>query len=457
MDRRAWLHGASAGALSTLGLLSLSLWPRAAGALARLPVGGKLSFSLPWPLERLDPHDAFDPIAALFAHAVVDTMFGVDAAGDTYPSLAAEPARVEGTKTIVRLRQGLVTARGRPLSAADVVFSIRRARELGGYPYWSDLPLPTPVAGDRLSIAVASTAAVRVARALACPLLAVVPRSFEPAQPDGTGAMRADFSAGNLVLTRNTKASRGASFLSQVLIEHAPDLSASLRAFEADSADLGWLGAGLHTPRPGAVAFDAGPAGFVVLRTGNEAGAWGAPGVAQQIIDGLPKERIQHLGLGESHAGEGAPLEWGGPRCELHFLQGSAQMEELARIIASLLSRPGHEVEPRALAAAELARRRSTGSYALMLHLLRAPGGPGLATLVALAAATDPKSALDAERRPPKLSSFAPNVLTRTMRLGVVGELRLAGAVAPDVFLAKGPEGWDFGSSYRALGVRRPP
>jgi peptide/nickel transport system substrate-binding protein len=205
------------------------------------------------------------------------------------------------------------------------------------------------------------------------------------------------------------------------------------------------------------VPFDAGSAGFVVLRTGNEAGPWGAPGVAQQIIDGLPGERLQHLGLGDTTAEAGARIEWGGPRCELCYLQGSAQLAEIARVVASLISKPLHEVEPRPLPAAELSRRRTSGSYSLMIHTVRAPGGPGLPKLVALTTAVDPKSALDAERRPPKLASFAPKLLTRTLRLGVLGELRVTGAVAPDVFLAKGSEGWDLASSYRAPGAKRLP
>lgn len=426
-------------------------------ALGRIPVASRLSFSIPWPLERLDPHDSFDPIAALFAHAVADPVFSLDAGGDPYPALAAEPASVKGNRTFVKLRQGLITARGRPLLAVDVAFSIRRGQAAGGYAYWADLPFPALVRGDKFSLSFATTDAARISRTLASPLFAVVPRSFDPAQPDGTGGMRADFSAGRLILSRNTKAARGASYLGQVVVDQAPDLSASLRAFEGDSTDLGWLGAGLHTPRPGAVAFDAGSAGFVVLRTGNEAGAWGAPGVAQQIIDSVPRERLQHLGLGEMTAEAGRAIDWGGPRCDLYFPQGSAQLAEIAGIVALLISRPGHEVEARPLPWAELVRRRANGSYALMIHVVRAPGGPGLPALIALTAAVDPKAALDAQRHPPRLASFSPRALTRTLRLGVLGELRVTGAVAPGVFLAKGPEGWDLSSSYRTAGARRLP
>ena len=62
------------------------------------------------------------------------------------------------------------------------------------------------------------------------------------------------------------------------------------------------------------------------------------------------------------------------------------------------------------------------------------------------------RSALELMRSPPRLSTFSPRALTRTLRLGVLGELRVVGAHAPDVRLAKSTagEGWDLGATYRA-------
>jgi peptide/nickel transport system substrate-binding protein len=41
--------------------------------------------------------------------------------------------------------------------------------------------------------------------------------------------------------------------------------------------------------------------------------------------------------------------------------------------------------------------------------------------------------------------------LTSTLRLGVLGELRVAGGVSPDIMLAGGlpAPGWDLGASFR--------
>lgn len=86
-----------------------------------------------------------------------------------------------------------------------------------------------------------------------------------------------------------------------------------------------------------------------------------------------------------------------------------------------------------------------------MLHVVRPLGPTGLATLAALTTAVDPRAALDIVRRPPRLSSFEPRSLTRTLRLGVIGELRIAGAHSVEVRLAKAAsgEGWDLGASHR--------
>jgi peptide/nickel transport system substrate-binding protein len=416
-------------------------------------MSGKLKLALPWPVTSLDPHDPCDPTAALFAHAVFDQLFALETSGEPFPTLATDLPTMEGGKTVVRLREGLVTAKGRKLDGRDVVFSVQRARRGGATAWWGDLPSPAPHGKDPLAIVLSTTDASRVAKTLSSPLFALVPRTFDPTSPDGTGAMTPQIAGARMVLRRNASAARGASFLDEVTIDQAPDLSASLRSFEGNLTDIGWLGSGLHAPRPGAQAFDLGGIAWIVLQTGNEAGPWGAPGLAQRLLDGLAPERLQHFGVGPLPAPTGS-AEWGGKPCELLVQEGSAYLEELGRTVGSLLSRPGHEVTIKALPGAELARRRAAGSYVLALGVVRPFAGPGIATLVALAAASDPSSALELMRSPPRLSTFSPRALTRTLKLGVLGDLRVVGARAPDVRLAKSVtgEGWDLGATYRAPG-----
>src|SRR5207249_715711 len=81
----------------------------------------------PWPVGAIDPHDQFDPGAALFGPSLFDPLFSLEASGDPYPTLAADAPTTQGAKTIVRLREGLVTAKGKKLDAKDLLFSLDRA------------------------------------------------------------------------------------------------------------------------------------------------------------------------------------------------------------------------------------------------------------------------------------------------------------------------------------------
>jgi peptide/nickel transport system substrate-binding protein len=117
------------------------------------------------------------------------------------------------------------------------------------------------------------------------------------------------------------------------------------------------------------------------------------------------------------------------------------------------LSSTGHEVRCVPIAPAELATRRSTRAFTLMLDLTR-PAGPGaLGVLLGLATADDPGAAAALARHPPR-GDMTPRSSTRTMRLGVVGEARLQGGRIPDLVLPPSPwgRGIDWGSAFR---VRR--
>src|SRR5262249_20535278 len=157
----------------------------------------------------------------------------------------------------------------------------------------------------------------------------LLPRAFSPTTPDGTGAFRAEVSATEIVLTRNLNAARGASFLDAIDVRRADDLKSSLRAFEAERSDIGWLGLGLPQPRRGAIRFDLGAVAWIVLATGTEAQSFGAPGVAQRLADALPAERLAHLGLGALPVASG-DAAWGGPPTDL-VVEDAPHLVEIAR------------------------------------------------------------------------------------------------------------------------------
>lgn len=440
MRRRAFLAAAAGCGLLRLG---------EARAMGRIPLGGELSFELPHDTSRLDPYDLFDPLAALIGPAAFETVFRLDRTGNPYPSLAETMPTFEGGVARVGLRTGLRSGRGRPLIARDLIESIERARRGGGAAVLLAVPKGRVDPKNGRVAVFQSVDPIELARALASPIVPLASTLSTAQQPDGTGAFVAHPSRGYVLLERNTNAARGPANLRRIRIGQTDDLKAPLRAFEARRVDLGWLGAGLHQPRRDAVPFDLGDVGWIVLRTGREAGTWGAPGIAQRLLNAIPPGRLAHLVLGPLPPSD-TSLPWGGPPCKLLAPTNSAHLVEVAKTLASILSRPGHEVEVQALTQAELGSRRATRSYALMVDLVRPIGPPGIATLIAMATADDPTRAVAIARHPPRQSSFDPRVLARTMQLGVVGALRVSGAVVPAVDLVASPDGgWDLGASYR--------
>jgi len=429
---------------------------REASALGRTPLGGRIAMHVPWPTVGIDPHDLRDPTAALFAAAIADPIFAVDPGSPPYPTLAAAMPSREGADTIVRLREGLRTARGVALDARDLVASIERARTRGGAAVLAQVPRPVVHKKDPLAVVFGPIDPPFLARALASPLCALLPRRFDPGAPDGTGAFRADISATGITLTRNLLAARGASFLDEIVIAPAGDLKTSLRSFEAETDDLGWLGLGLHDGRAGAVRMDLGRAAWIVLGTGPEAGSFGLPGAAQRLVDALPPERLAHLGIGTLPAASGDPA-WGGPPADLLVDDASPHLIEVAHAVAPILSRPGHEVTAVPIARAEIARRRARGKATLAIEIVRAVGPTPLHTLLSLATAEDVIRGRDLARSPPKgLTTGSARQLTSNLRIGVLGELRIAGGVIPDIVFARAPggEGWDLGASFRRSAKR---
>jgi peptide/nickel transport system substrate-binding protein len=440
--------------LAQLGALAaLASSPRAL-AMGRTPLGGRLSLRLPWPTASIDPHALHDPGGALFGAAIADPLYALDPSnGAPYPALAAALPTREGADTIVRLREGLRSARLINLDARDLIASVERARRRGAAGVLVQVPRPSPHKSDPLAVSFGPTDPGYLARALASPLVALLPTSFDPARPDGTGAFRADIVSGGITLSRNVNAARGHAFLDAIDIASAPDLQTSLRSFEAERDDIGWLGLGLHADRKGAVRFDLGRAAWIVLATSPDAGSFGLPGVAQRLADAFPPERLAHLGLGPLPSASGDP-GWGGPPAELLVDAASPHLVEVAKAVAPILSRPGHEVTLAAVPRGDIPARFK-GKAALAIQLVRPAGPSPLHTLLALGTAEDPARGRDLGKSPPKLGGNpSARALTSALRVGVIGELRIAGGVVPDVAFARnaGGEGWDLGATFR-----RPP
>lgn len=445
IPRRACLTWAAALAASAVPLtMRAPAW-----ATGRLPVGGRIALHLPWPIATLDPHRIDDAAAALLGDALFDGLYALDAAGAVVPVLAeSDPEADRGSLRIV-LRAGLRSALDRPIEARDVVQSVARARASGARGWLAEIPPPREAGKGAIVFATRDAAALT--RALASPLVAVVPASFNPGAPDGTGPFRAERRGEALVLVRNPRAARGPAFLDEIAVRASADLAGSLRAFEAGADDVGWLGSGLHEPRAGARTFDAGAVAWAVLRTGKEAGAWDAPGIAQRIADGLPPSRLAYLVLGPPWRTD--PEEgWGGGACDLIVRDDAPWLIELARAVAATIARPLHPVGVRPVSPAELAQRRASRAFALAVDVVRPLAPTALGAFVALATADDPSSVVDVARHAPRLGAvFNVRALPRTMRLGVLGEIRAQGARMADLSVATSPSGGlDLGAITRA-------
>jgi peptide/nickel transport system substrate-binding protein len=434
-SRRSAVAFGLAGALSAFAT-------RHAAALGRTPRGGTLRLAVPFTGDALDPHASDEPLSALFAPAFADPLYALDAAGNPYPALAAELPQATAGGARVVLREGLTTARGKLLDGRDVLFSCARSRERGGAAVLAELPAPVKDPTSARAVLFPGADARSVAIALASPLTAVVPRGFSVRQPDGTGAFRATLGPGTLLFERNSRAARGPSFLARVEVALTSDLAEALRAFESERADVGWLGAGLHQSRSGAVPFEGPTYGWVVLRAGRDAGRWGAPGVLQELLDPVPRDALRHLGLVPAAGALRAGAAWGGGSVELCVSSASPTLGELAASVAAAFSVQRQTVTVRALAPNDLRALRASGKYALMLDFVRPAGPPGRATLLTLLAAANPALAA----RPPQATSFDPVDISRTLPLGVLGALKVAGARMPDVH---GLESWQLGSVFR--------
>jgi peptide/nickel transport system substrate-binding protein len=425
--------------LSRRAFLATSALGSSAAALGRTPYGGRLRLSIPWPITSLDPASLESGFAALFAPALSEPLYGLDAAGNPYPALAdALPAKLEeGSR--VTVRAGLKTAAGRALEGADVVATVARARSRGAAGVLGEIAPPRVDAADPQSVVFPSTPVERVARALASPLLALLPRNFSPLAPDGCGAFKVELAHGRALLTRNLAAARGAAFLDAIEVSSTTDLAELLRGFEAGETDVGWFGTGLYRAVPGAVSFEAPSYGFAVLMSGKAAGAWGAPGTLQALLDAVPAPQLSHLGLrGLPARAQGSPA-WGGPSTTLSVLGSAPQLVAIARALSASLSTPGHQLTVVEKTAEELAAHKSSRDFGLMVELVRAPTPRPHDLELALRTAASP----DAAKRAPRTAPLAPRELGRQLTLGVIGELAVWGARrAPFV----GLETWQLGA-----------
>lgn len=440
-SRRDVLRGLAAA------ICAAPFWaPSSAGARGRTPYGGTLRLHLPFALEAIDPHDLYDLDAAVLGGALFDSLFAVDERGRPYATLAEGLPEPTPTGLKVMLRAGLKSAAGRSLEASDLELSLQRASRGGARLLLHPFGPPKRVAGRPGGVLFPRGEPQALARALASPLTAVVPKGFQPRRPDGTGPFACTPTANGLVLRRNARAARGGGFLDAIDARRSPDLAAALRAFEANEADLGWLASGLHRARRRARQLDAGTLGWVVMATGRQLGPWAAPGVAQTILDEIPLGSLSALGLMVPAAAPPAARPWRGPATELLVDARTPQLLAIARALAEALGGGGSGITVAPVPSATLLAKRTTGDYGLLLDFVRVIGaepGDDARALLTAASAGAGGGQLDTTM---SFSSREPyGGVARRLSLGVVGALRLRGAHL-DAFA--GLDRWQLGEVY---------
>src|SRR5205807_866776 len=109
----------------------------------------------------------------------------------------------------------------------------------------ADLPVPR---ADAKGIVFSTRDAQKVLRALASPLVAIVPSTFNPAAPDGTGPFRAEARGDGIALVRNPLSARAPALLDEITVRPRPAVDAGSAGGVAGAA------IGDHRPRRLAVA-----------------------------------------------------------------------------------------------------------------------------------------------------------------------------------------------------------
>ncbi|MFP6683672.1 MAG: hypothetical protein VB934_03130 [Polyangiaceae bacterium] len=408
-----------------------ALIARPVEAMGRKPIGGRLRLRWPYATDAIDPHDLFDPLAACLGTAIFNTVYARDSRGRVYSALAAGLPRQESGETTIRLRGGLRSASGRRIDARDLLTSFKRAKGRTAGVFLAMLPsLRMRIdPSDALRLRCGRVDPATLAELLCSPLFPLLPGTYDPRRPDGTGGFKATLLADRVTLDRNGFAARGSSFLDGATIRSASDLTSSMRAFEMERDDLGWLGLGLHRDRAKARPFDFGDVGWMVLTTGDRARPLAPPGVAQQLANAVNVEAL-HLGL-RPREGLQRGMPWLGEPTSLYYEKGSAHLRVVAERVAAQLSSRGHEIRAASIGSARWRRLRQNRDYSLAVQFVRDPRLGPWAVRAALAAVDRRRLAEEIVSRKTRRAPARPaHLLTANLRVGVLGALSVRGGIA---------------------------
>jgi peptide/nickel transport system substrate-binding protein len=206
-------------------------------AAAALGAGGAGSAGAPtlildnsFALDTTDPHHAYDPTATIIDRAVYDTLFtfkGNDV-NHPVPLLVSSWSSVGGRRFTFRLRHDAHFADGTPLTARDVVFSLRRLVNLEDNPAHVLAGFTVSATGKHTVVVKSSAPSPQLPAILATPSTGIVNSKLVRSHggTDAANAASADKAEGWL----NSSASRGAGSGPYELAAYDPRSQVTLQA-----------------------------------------------------------------------------------------------------------------------------------------------------------------------------------------------------------------------------------
>lgn len=245
IDRRQLLQIAAA---STGAALATGLMPSLALADEAPVKGGILRMAVPGgSTDSLDPHITYAAMSDIIRFSNLFDGLAEYSPDAEVTMVLAEAIEGDSTGTIwtIRLRQGVTFHDGRPLTAADVVFTIKRILDPANNAKGASvIGFIDPAAVETLddhTLRITLAEPYGPFRELwTNTYLRIVPQNFDPANPVGTGAFRhQSFAPGNQsVFTRFDGYFRGAAHVDELHIININDNSAAINAVRGGQVDI---------------------------------------------------------------------------------------------------------------------------------------------------------------------------------------------------------------------------
>jgi peptide/nickel transport system substrate-binding protein len=293
--------------------LLLAAWPADAPAYLPAAYGGIVTVPLPDLPVTLDPALASRESELQIVSLIYDSIYALGPDGKPQPHLCEPPEVSEDGKSWrLRLRPGIKLSSGRPLGAADLVASLRRARRgPSGY-------LLAPIRGIELDPGAPETVLLTLHRRhpalpylLAAPAAAIAVSQRVGAQTHllGSGPFRLhQRTANRLHLRANPTHFAGRPYLDEIHFALFEKASAEVATFQVGGLQVSFRGASVFggRPRHPTLELESTPFTPVFLGVGRGKPYLADPQLRLALLRGIDRARLGRLaGLGRVEIADG--------------------------------------------------------------------------------------------------------------------------------------------------------